>query len=98
MCLTISEALNALGDTTEKVIATLKAKGIRGKMMSICDCPIARYLRDECGDPAITVGAYGAGTSKMDDVELPAPVRTFILQFDRGEHASLRLSNTPEYN
>lgn len=55
------------------------------------NCPIARFLQDETGDPTITVGISLVLAQDLDDVLRLGPGATlFISRYDRREYPDLR--------
>lgn len=81
--------LGSLG-SPEAIAAHLAHRGIRGRVSMLSDCPIARYLRAECGPlPDMLVGcAYLFGPGGTSTAQ-PEPVREFIREFDEGHWPAL---------
>lgn len=92
----VLQALTDLGDTAEAIAAALLTNGYTGRTASASYCPIARYLSDTIPGliaDSIQVGTDDAGLwtehGHSIDVDLPAPVVTFVTAFDCGAYPEL---------
>jgi hypothetical protein len=94
----VSVLLDRLGSTPEDVAESLRRAGVRGDPFLVARCPVARYLHAVVGgEPRvgkIKVGLYKAVINGPTwwwpiTVALPAPVRLFVLGFDRGRFPEL---------
>ncbi len=88
---TLVEKLDAAVKTLDLLDATAVAdllleQGIRGHHADCAECPVARYLTQKLNEP-VRVGrgwAWYAGWPALS-AALPPAVRSFTLQFDKGE-------------
>jgi hypothetical protein len=94
----VSVLLDQLGDTSAAVAASLHQAGVQGDPFLVSRCPLARYLHAVIGvEPRvgkIKVGLYKAVINgprwwQPMTVDLPAPVRGFVVEFDRGRYPDL---------
>jgi hypothetical protein len=88
---TLTEVLQRFENLDADGVANLLRKaGVRGRRMDEWDCPIARYLTREIGEPVyVNLGRAetGHGTDDLFLVVLPSGVREFIERFDQTEFA-----------
>ena len=85
----IKEALERLG--SGNVVATLRAKNVRGKRGCFLNCPVALFL---CAETTIHKGIVVVGTdhayTRFDgEIPLPSAVAEFVRAFDRGAYPDL---------
>jgi hypothetical protein len=94
----VSVLLDQLGGTSEAVATSLQQAGVQGDPFLVSRCPLARYLHAVVGaEPRvgkIKVGLYKAVINgprwwQPLTVDLPAPVRGFVVDFDRGRFPDL---------
>ena len=94
----VSVLLDQLGGTPEAVATNLQQAGVQGDPFLVSRCPLARYLHAVVGtEPRvgkIKVGLYKAVINgprwwQPMTVDLPAPVRGFVVDFDRGRFPDL---------
>lgn len=89
----IAIALLALGDTADRVAATLTAGGWHGERKECTRCPVAVFLSSRFPNCSIMVGDIEARVATADghyaQADLPDPVADFILDFDRGRYREL---------
>jgi hypothetical protein len=94
----VSVLLDQLGGTPEAVATSLQQAGVQGDPFLVSRCPLARYLHAVVGvEPRvgkIKVGLYKAVINgprwwQPMTVDLPAPVRGFVVDFDRGRFPEL---------
>jgi len=90
--------LEQLGGTSQAVAASLQQAGVQGDPFLVSRCPLARYLHAVVGvEPRVgkvKVGLYKAVINgprwwQPMTVDLPAPVRGFVVDFDRGRFPDL---------
>lgn len=84
--------LEALGDGSPKIADTLESLGIKGRVGSPNDCPIARYLRSK-GFTCASVSSRkieARADRGWHDMVTPEPVRQFLFEFDRGLFPTLQ--------
>lgn len=91
MSMTLNEAMQALGTTPESVTAKLREKGIKGYRRIAHSCPLANYLKQECGVKDVTIGTTAniyQGESQTSDESyiLPDGVKVWVQSFDDGEY------------
>jgi hypothetical protein len=102
----VSILLDQLGGTSQAVATSLQQAGVQGDPFLVSRCPLARYLHAVVGtEPRvgkIKVGLYKAVINgprwwQPMTVDLPAPVRGFVVDFDRGRFPDLlrRLKERP---
>jgi hypothetical protein len=103
----VSVLLEQLGGTPAAVATSLEQAGVQGDPFLVSRCPLARYLHAVVGvEPRvgkIKVGLYKAVINgprwwQPMTVDLPAPVRGFVVDFDRGRYPALlrRPKNRPQ--
>jgi hypothetical protein len=80
----LESAIKDLGNTVESIMNKLREKGIKGKLSSSCDCPIANYLK-ACGFSDIIVG-IGFACSDTESACVPIQVGWWIAVFDFGSY------------
>jgi hypothetical protein len=85
----LTDALNALGDTAEKVGQTLYNGGWHGQLQDSSDCPVARYLTAVLPDASdVAVGSKQARVHTADcrevKVDLTPVLAGFVFTFDVG--------------
>ncbi len=81
----VKQALDALGDTYEKVAQKLVSLGIKGKKGQPNVCPVAMYLKQVCEADHIRVSFANTHDNTFGwSVSNPQAVRTFISHFDDG--------------
>jgi hypothetical protein len=94
----VAVLLEQLGGTSEAVATALQQAGVQGDPFLVSRCPLARYLHAVVGiEPRvgkIKVGLYKAVINgprwwQPTTVDLPAPVRGFVVDFDRGRFPEL---------
>jgi hypothetical protein len=94
----VSVLLEQLGGTSEAVATSLRQAGVQGDPFLVSRCPLARYLHAVVGvEPRvgkIKVGLYKAVINgprwwQPMTIDLPAPVRGFVVDFDRGRFPDL---------
>jgi hypothetical protein len=80
--------LIALGNSAKDVASALKTKGIKGKRMDTCGCPLAIYLCKITGEK-MSVGKYDGNYANYqgsrDCFDLPEACTDFINSFDGGK-------------
>jgi hypothetical protein len=97
----VTRLLLDLGDTPDLVALTLQAQGITGHRNSVAGCPVARYLERSLGQ-RVSVISWSPQRFEIESFEIepspldmtqppwtvapPAPVRDFIIDFDKGHH------------
>lgn len=96
---TVTDLLRALGDSGEAVADSLRKAGITGKADNVHEDPIANYLKangivaPEVDLEMVALDAYE--NPDMTDgpfrVRHPRPVREFLIAFDAGDYADLRV-------
>lgn len=77
-------ALEELGDDSVEIASNLLTNGCMGLRRSMCFCPVANYLKKRFD---LRAGVrVGFGKASVEDIatNLPAGVRLFIGDFDRG--------------
>jgi len=89
MAMTLTEAMKALGTTTESVTAKLREKGIKGYRRLAHSCPLAKYLKQECQVQDVTVGTtaniyQGESQTPDESYMLPDGVKVWVQNFDDG--------------
>lgn len=86
----ILEKLIALGDTPRQIADNLNKLGIKGRIGSMCGCPLAEYIK-KLGWPRTevcrTTFQEGIGFPRH---MLPLACIRFIEYFDRGEFPELK--------
>jgi hypothetical protein len=82
------QKLNTLGDTADKVAASLETLGIKGNPGWPSSCPIANYLIS-CGNDDCNVGTVSFRVG-IEVAWIPASVQDFIHDFDHGKYPQLR--------
>ena len=101
----IAAALARLGDTPDAVAATLTAAGITGAQCETGDCPVARYVRAECGiglsclvlaeaNRVSIIATRDDGSIIATRAVVPSPVSDFIRMFDGGDYPALIAPST----
>lgn len=84
---TIQTALNKLGNTVEKIEASLYQLGIKGRPRDCYHCPIASYLQSILPQFEILVSSLYIeiyiGDTEIVNIPLPIPFRQFIRHFDK---------------
>jgi hypothetical protein len=94
----VAVLLEQLGGTSDAVATSLQRAGVQGDPFLVSRCPLARYLHAVVGiEPRvgkIKVGLYKAVINgprwwQPMTVDLPAPVRGFVVDFDRGRFPDL---------
>ena len=94
----VSVLLDQLGSTSGAVATSLRQAGVQGDPFLVSRCPLARYLHAVVSvEPRvgkIKVGLYKAVINgprwwQPMTVDLPAPVRGFVVDFDRGRFPEL---------
>lgn len=95
----LGKLLLALGDTTDKVAATIRAQGIVGQSGSTHECPVARYLVAQTGlRVRVLAGNVVLYPAEVDEfglgfvitkVSLPRSVGTFVMMIDSGRYPDL---------
>ena len=93
----VIKLLDDLGDTPNKIAASLKEKGIKGKPSDNESCPIAIFLIQEGAsyDRFCSVGCNriilylpgGRGANIM--IPTSTPIRAFTMDFDYGKYPEL---------
>jgi hypothetical protein len=91
--------LDSMGEAADAVAATLRVEEVRGVRGSAVAHPLCwwliRLVPDACvvlGKETVHATLPGVGPSRQDAVvALPVPVRTFVDQFDGGQHPDLEL-------
>ena len=78
--------LKSLGNSPEDVAMYLELRGITGVRSTGKSCPIANLLKQKFDKVLVGVSTASIGNIKVD---VPDPVQTFILHFDRGEYPEL---------
>ncbi len=82
----IKKALRKLGDTPEKIAASLQERGIKGYRGDAKRCPIANYLRSEFGGDYfcgyVGVGRKSATVGAASTNNIPSAVSDFIRAYD----------------
>lgn len=81
-------ALAQLGDTQGSIVAAMRCLGIRGVRSESCMCPVAIYLARVTGGHWVSVVGHWVRIGGIN-YALPAPVRAFIVAFDRGAYPEL---------
>lgn len=88
----LQDDLFALGDTSEQVAETLRAKGCKGKRICCYDCPVFHYL-SSLGFVSPMVDDNYASCLDTNDyrtyMELSDGVAEFVNAFDAGEFDDL---------
>jgi hypothetical protein len=95
----LRHVLAEMGTTGSEVAQTLRAAGVKGTKKSGRDCAVALYLRAlVTGDRRVrSIAVWGncihvqrSGTFRPPiRLAVPDPVRTFIVDFDRGDFPEL---------
>ena len=94
----VSALLDQLGGTSAAVATSLQQAGVQGDPFLVGRCPLARYLHAVVGvEPRVgkvKVGLYKAVINgprwwQPMTVDLPTPVRGFVVDFDRGRYPEL---------
>ena len=88
----VKAALADLGDTPESIRSALASKGIRGKQLRSCWCPIANYLRVRLHTDAVEVDGHAIQVNGVY-VHQTEPARGFIGSFDDGQYPELQHVN-----
>jgi hypothetical protein len=86
-CMTVEEALAALGKTEAEIAESLVAGSWRGKPLDGCKCPIANYLKAMGFD--VAVDQERLTTDEGEEIETPDAVSEFIEAFDGGTYPNL---------
>ena len=95
--MTLTQAMQALGDTPESVTAKLREKGIKGYRRIAHSCPLAKYLKQECGVENVTIGTtanvFSGPTAHTSDESymLPDGVKVWVQNFDDGMYPEFYL-------
>lgn len=82
----VEDLLDKLGDTKGKIAETMRRQGIKGRMFSLCACPVAKYFRKNLSCRAyvdhemITIRMINED-NKLD-FGVPPVVKEFINDFD----------------
>lgn len=96
----LQRALASLGLTPDAIAASLESAGVRGKRDNPCDCPLAKWLREQgFVNPVVSAGGVKA-TVYDDEVEddqdgiyveiTQTNARTaFVHRFDEGKYPAL---------
>lgn len=90
---TLSEAINSLPNTAEKVLAFLKEQGVRGQRGEVATCPLAVWLASQVGQPVyvwpdsaytteLKVQQFGPTTAVNVIETLPDHLVQFVEWFD----------------
>ncbi len=86
-------ALLALGDEDQKVAATLRSLGIKGKPTEACACPVANYLAGIFGEmstPEIDGDVVTLlGWDHRTRMDLPTAIVDFVVSFDSDVYPDL---------
>jgi hypothetical protein len=89
----VNNILDGLGDSSEKVAASLRGKGIKGRRCTAEQCPIARLLKSEIeGATWASVSSFCNATcvgSVSCRIRNPEPVADFVTSFDCGDYRDL---------
>ena len=98
---TLEQVLQELGNTSEEVVAKLRAEGIKGKMSAPGSCPIACYLkRKGFYKPSVTQYDVSVVTDEPDPDLLPRTyhyvknteaIKMFVIEFDHGRYPELEI-------
>lgn len=97
----ILQDLVELGNTSEEVAAKLLALGVCGQKGEPSSCPIYYYLLTRKGHTQVraVTGVY-VRTSDLGYhhhlMDVPTPVRRFILDFDQGKYPTLECKCKPQ--
>ena len=85
--MTLTEAMQALGETPESVTAKLRELGVKGYRRIAHSCPLAKYLHT-CGFKDVTIGTtanvYKGGHESDESYILPDGVKVWVQNFDDG--------------
>jgi hypothetical protein len=99
----MKEYLLSLGNTSAEVAESLRAQGIKGKILSACHCPILNGIYSACPNywPGLRIvngrkqsDGHWYYSATLDDPQimdpsLPAAVMDFIGDFDAGLYPDL---------
>ena len=96
--------LSSMGDSADEVAATLKAAGIQGVRNTVRFLnPVVRYCQLHLRLDNYTLDLMKPNTMRMTvpkkrerDFPMPAPVKEFLVGFNRGAYPDLELPPTDE--
>lgn len=85
----IAHALSELPDERFDLAAYLTERGIKGKRMKDCECPLAHFLQQTSGVAGVAIGDRWIKVDGQKVGEVPYEARRFTEMFDEGEFPEL---------
>lgn len=84
----LEDAIKNLGFNSIQIRATIYNAGVKGRQQSVCNCPVANYLKSQ-GYRDVVAGTDWCAVKDQEPVITPNSVKDFMEKFDAGLYPEL---------